>query len=171
MLTDDCLLMFRVMIVCRSSRHPRWLSVHPSRPFLVDRKPSASSRADVDLPAADGATSGFCPQRLGRETRGGLGWRSGVARLAGSAQAGCVVHPNSPPRASAVATDRATSGTTIPIFHRLLLWDDRPAHDSVTKFAVASSQSPRRTSVTIPSAMSLWVAAKLLVHCQNPSRH
>lgn len=68
-------LMFRVMIFCRSSRHLRWLSVHPSHPFLVDRKPSASRKADVDLPAADGATSGFCPQRLGRETRGGLGWR------------------------------------------------------------------------------------------------
>lgn len=64
---------------------PSSCTVNPSiSSFLVDRTygPASPGRADVDLPAADGATSGFCRQRLGRGTRGlaglagaaGLGW-------------------------------------------------------------------------------------------------
>lgn len=101
-----------------------------------------------------------------------VGWASwaGWAGWAGWLL-GCVVHPNSP-RARAAATGML-AGQPLeppnPIFHRLLLWDDRPAHDSVTKCPVASSQSPGGHPVTGPSTVSSLLAAKLLVHCQMPT--
>lgn len=165
-------------------RTPRWLllclacnqPIHPN-PFSVDQKPSAG-RADVDLPAAGGQTG----QQVGSARRdlekrpgdGGLGWLGRLGLLA----AGCwAAGLRCPPQLAQARARAAATGMLAgqpleppnPIFHRLLLWDDRPAHDSVTKCPVASSQSPGGHPVTGPSAVSSLLAAKLLVHCQMPT--
>lgn len=136
---------------------------------LVDRTygPASPGRADVDLPAADGATSGFCRQRLGRETRG-------LAVLAGAVGLGWAGLRCSPQLtgARAAATGRATSGATQPSqphIPKIIIMGRstcaRRRYEVSCGVIPACGQYP----VTAPSAMSLLLAAKLLVHCQIPT--
>lgn len=56
-----------------------------------------------------------------------------------------------------------------PHIPQIIIMGRSTAHGSVTKCPVASSQSPKRHSVTASSALSLLLAAKLLVYCQIPT--
>lgn len=151
--------------------HLRWLLVYlacstPSIHLIlfVDHKPTAR-RADVDLPAAKTQTGqqvGSAGRDLEERPGGRLGWR----RLAGASGLRC-----SPQLTQGQGRGhwQGNVWSHQPHIPQIIIMGRSTCARQRYEASSGVIPAPRLYTVTAPSAMSLLLAAKLLVHCQIPT--